>query len=126
MKKNIIAIFSMAALALFVSSCEMEPVLADVESVEIPDVDAMRHMIDGAYVAMSDYRYTGRNMIVAGGVRADNVYANNSSGRFTRWSAMNILSTDADVTDLMRYAYGSRSEERRVGKEGRYGWRADD
>lgn len=107
MKKNIIAIFSMAALALFVSSCEMEPVLADVESVEIPDVDAMRQMIDGAYVAMSDYRYTGRNMIVAGEVRADNVYANNSSGRFTRWSAMNILSTDADVTDLMRYAYGS-------------------
>lgn len=108
MKKNIIAIFSIA-LALFVSSCEMEPVLADVESVEIPDVTAMRQMMDGAYVAMSDYRYSGRNMIVAGEVRADNVYANGSSGRFIRWSAMNILSTDGDVTDLMRYAYGSVS-----------------
>lgn len=106
MKKNIIAIFSMA-LALFVSSCEMEPVLADVESLDIPNLTALEQMIDGAYVTMSDYRYMGRNMIVAGEVRADNVYANNSSNRFTRWSAMNILSTDGDVVDLMRYAYGS-------------------
>lgn len=107
MKKNIIAIFSMA-LVLFMSSCEMEPTLADVQALdEIHNIDALEQMIDGAYVSMSDYRYLGRNMIVAGEVRADNVYANGSSGRFTRWSTMNILNTDADVTDLMRLAYSS-------------------
>lgn len=106
MKKNIIATFGMA-LALFVSSCEMEPVLADAESVEIPNVTSMRQMIDGAYVTMSNYSYMGRNMILTGELRADNVYANNASGRFTRWSSMNLLAEDADATDLMRYAYGS-------------------
>lgn len=106
MKKNLIAIFSMA-LALFMSSCEMEPVLADVEPMAIQNYVALEQMMDGAYVTMSDYRYMGRNMIVAGEVRADNVYANNSSGRFIRWSDMNILPTDGDITDLMRFAYGS-------------------
>lgn len=108
MKKNLIAIFSMA-LALVMSSCEMEPVLADVEPMDIKNIQAMEQLMDGAYVTMSDYRYMGRNMIVAGEVRADNVYANNSSTRFVRWSEMNILSTDGDVTELMQFAYGSVS-----------------
>lgn len=106
MKKNIITLMSLA-LVLFVSSCSLEPTLADNESVEMPNTAAMRQMIDGSYLTMVNYRYMGRNMIVAGEVRADNVFANNSSGRFTRWSSMNILDTDGDVTDLMRYAYGS-------------------
>lgn len=106
MKKNLIAIFSMA-LALFMSSCEMEPVLADVQPMDIKNLVAMEQMIDGSYLTMSDYRYMGRNMIVAGEARADNVYANNSSNRFVRWSSMNILAIDADVVDLMRFAYGS-------------------
>lgn len=108
MKKNLIAIFSMA-LALVMSSCEMEPVLADVQTMDIKNDIAMEQMMDGAYLTMSNYRYMGRNMILAGEARADNVYANNSSNRFVRWSDLNILSTDADTEDLMRYAYGSIS-----------------
>ena len=109
MKKNLIIGLSLV-LAFFVTSCSLEPTIADAEEgMDILDAKSMRQMIDGSYVTMSNYRYHGRNMIIAGEIRADNVHANGNSGRFVRWSNMNILSTDSDVGDLMRYAYSTVS-----------------
>src|SRR5699024_1312204 len=110
MKKNLIIGLSLV-LTFFVISCSLEPTIADAEEgfMETQDTKAMRQMVDGSYVLMSNYRYYGRNMIIAGEIRADNVFANGSSGRFVRWSNMNILNTDSDVGDLMRYAYSTVS-----------------
>lgn len=89
------------------TSCSLEPTIADSLEVEIESEESMRQFIDGAYTTMADYRYLGRNYVIASEVRADNVYSNGNSGRFTMMSAMNLQSTDGDVTDIYKYIYSS-------------------
>lgn len=106
MKKNIILIFGLVLLGL-TSACSLDPTLADRDSVDIPNENTMRQMIDGVYGQMVDYRFLGRNTIIAGEVRADNVFANSNSGRFVSMSSMNLLSTHADVAETFQYGYKS-------------------
>src|SRR5690625_2986395 len=106
MKTNLITILSMV-LVFITTSCSLDPTLADEESVDINNTTQMRQMMDGSYVRMAHYQYWGRNMIIAGEVRADNAFANGNSNRFVRWSAMNYQETDGDVAETMLRAYGA-------------------
>ncbi len=106
MKKNLITILSLA-LVFITTSCSLDPTLADDESVEIRDAENMRQLIDGSYVRMAHYEYLGRNAILAGDLRTDNMFSNGQSNRFVRWSNMNILDTDNQVAEVMRRAYAA-------------------
>lgn len=106
MKKNIILIFGLVLLGLN-SACSLDPTLADRDSVDVPNETTMRQMIDGVYGQMVDYRFLGRNTIIAGEVRADNVFSNGNSNRFVFMSSMNLLSTHADVAETFQYGYKS-------------------
>ncbi|HUH27508.1 RagB/SusD family nutrient uptake outer membrane protein [Gelidibacter sp.] len=81
-------------------SCSMDPELPDVDLAEINTINNLRQFQDGAYQTMVDYRYMGRNQIVAGEVRADNVFANGQTQRFVSWSKMDINPTNGDTEGL--------------------------
>lgn len=81
-------------------SCSMDPELPDVDLAEIKTINNLRQFQDGAYETMVDYRYMGRNQIVAGEVRADNVFANGQTQRFVSWSKMEINPTNGDTEGL--------------------------
>lgn len=103
MKRNII-ILGLALLGL-ASSCSLDPTIADKDNTDISSVDKLRYTIDGSYYAMVDYRFLGRNTIIAGEVRADNTFANGKSNRFPAMSSMDLLPTHADVAEIYMYGY---------------------
>lgn len=110
MKKNIKNKFLLLITGLVLFSCSqeaLEPTLAQANTVEnaIRDVNDLRSLMNGAYNYMSDYRYYGRNLTIIGEVRADNVYANASSGRFITVAEMNLINSTAEANELWRYAY---------------------
>lgn len=106
MKNKIVLIFSF--LLIFIPiSCSLDPVLADEDSTEINTTGDLRHLIDGAYAAMTSSSYYGRNYIIVGEVMADNVYANGNSGRFSEYSKMQLLSTSNYIDGLFRSPYGA-------------------
>lgn len=107
MRKYII--IGLALVMGSLTSCSLDPTLADSHEIDMEDDISMRQFIDGAYNTMARSEYMGRNYIIAGEIRADNVYSNGNSGRFTLMSAMNLQSTDGDVTDIFRYAYATIS-----------------
>ncbi|WP_203293757.1 RagB/SusD family nutrient uptake outer membrane protein [Luteirhabdus pelagi] len=112
MKKRIYIIKTIfvAIASLMISSCSednLEPIIADDIPVAVQTIDDARQYLNGTYALMADYRYWGRNIIIAGEVRADNVYANGNSGRFIQTAQMNLLPQSGTPTDIMRYAYGA-------------------
>lgn len=109
MKKiNYILTTFMIGLLLFSCSKEsLEPTLADTLPPGVFSVEDYRQYVDGGYRIMADYRYWGRNTIITGEVRADNVYANLNSGRFTIIAQMSYNSQTGDVADMMNYIYGT-------------------
>lgn len=101
---------SILILLFLVVGCSLDPEVADnLEAGNQQNVDDLRTLMDGAYFNMEDYRYMGRNYIIAGEIMADNAFANNSSGRFTRFSSMDLLYTDGDVEDMFRRMYATVS-----------------
>lgn len=106
MKKKLIMVMSLMVV-LVTTSCSLDPTIADNTPVTLTDTDNMRQLIDGSYYTISSSSYLGRNMVIAGEIRADNTFANGSSGRFIRWGRMNIQEVDGDVSSLMAVAYGS-------------------
>lgn len=109
MKKIFFIIILVQSFFVF-NSCTkdaLNPTLADQVDTTIRSVDDMTQLLDGSYNYMSDYRYWGRNVIIAGEVRADNVFANGNSGRFVTMGQMNLLPNTGDVADIMNYIYGS-------------------
>ncbi len=87
----------------FLFSCTTDPKIEDADPAEIHTIDNLRQFQDGAYQIMSRYQYWGRNQIVAGEVRADNVYANGRTQRFVSWSKMDINPTNGDTGSLFNY-----------------------
>lgn len=108
MKKNIIKTLAVV-MVLLVSSCSLDPVVADNDTTDVLNEGTMRNMLDGAYNTMVDYRYWGRNMIIAGEVRSDNTFSNSNSNRFPAMSRMDLRPTTGDVIDIFQYAYASVS-----------------
>lgn len=89
------------------TSCEMEPTLADASLMNVESTQSMRELLNGAYSTMGDYRYMGKHFVMAGEVRADNVYSNGNSGRAISFSTMNIGSDNADTQELFTYIYNT-------------------
>lgn len=90
------------------TSCSLDPVIADeVGDLEITTIQDLQSMIDGSYTIMTKRYYWGRNMIVAGEIRADNTYSNGYSQRFPNWSKMNVEVDNRRVKDLFLYAYST-------------------
>lgn len=108
-KYSLIAIMALFTVTLF-NSCSkdsLEPTLADTVAVDIKTAADLRQYVDGAYDRMAAYQYWGRNIIIAGEVRADNTFANLNSGRFITFSQMSYDSQNADVAEIMTFAYGA-------------------
>lgn len=94
-------------LTLIISSCSLDPVIADQGDTHIEDLSDLRTLMDGTYRNMVNYRYWGRNMILAGEVRSDNTFSNGRSNRYPNWSKMDLNDRNARVENLFNYAYAS-------------------
>lgn len=81
-------------------SCSIDPRLEDNEEAQILDAPSMAQFIAGAYRETVDYRYMGRNYIIAGEVRGDNTYANGYSTRFLSTSRMDIQYTNESTFEV--------------------------
>ena len=104
MKKNIIIVLGLALLGL-TSACSLEPTLADRDDTSVATEAKMRQVMNGSYNHMVDYRFFGRNTIIAGEVRSDNMYSTANSNRFPAMSQMNLTPTTGDVDDTFKYGY---------------------
>ena len=109
MKKINLILTTIFAAVLLVSCSKdnLEPTLADTLPPGVYSLEDYRQYVDGSYRIMADYRYWGRNVIITGEVRADNVFANLNSGRFTLIGQMNYNPQTADVSEMMQYIYGT-------------------
>lgn len=92
---------------LVISACSLDPVVKDNIDTDINTIDDIKTFIDGAYAYLKNDKYWGRNMIVVGEVRADNVDVNGNTNRFMEWSRMEILPTEKHTDNLMTYIYSS-------------------
>lgn len=105
------AMYLLPLLVLMVfSSCsddQLNPTLAQDLTVEtsVNKYEDLRLLLNGAYDFASNYRYQGRNAIIFGEVRADNVFANANSGRFIDVAQMKMTVNNGDASDFYRYAY---------------------
>lgn len=95
-------------LLLVLTACSLDPaVRMNVEAGEEENVEDLRQLMDGAYDNMDQSSYMGRDYIIAGEVRADNVFANNTTGRFSDMSKMELQSTSSTVANLYRRMYAT-------------------
>lgn len=100
-------------LLIFIStffSCSedaLDPTLADTVTIEtyIYNESDLRSVLNGAYRAMSQEEYWGRDYIIFGELRADNVWANGNSGRFTAFGDMNYTSENGQVSTAYEWPY---------------------
>lgn len=96
-------------LSSFIFSCteELEPTLADSTTTEtyIFNQTDLRQVVSGAYVYMSGTAYWGRDYIIFGEVRADNVFANNNSGRFVAFGDMSYTPGNGQVFSAYAQPY---------------------
>ena len=109
MKKYLILfIFALSTFIISCSKDDLEPTVAQNKDVEtgISTIDDLQGVLCGAYNRMTQFPYYGRDMIVYGELRSDNMYANGSSGRFLTTAGMNMTTQDAnpDQTWLQIYA----------------------
>lgn len=104
--KSIVAL-PFAFLILTLSSCSLDPIIADQGDTQIQDLSDLRTLMDGSYNLMVNYRYWGRNMIIAGEVRSDNTFSNGKSNRYPNWSKMDLNERNERVENLFNYAYAS-------------------
>ncbi len=95
-------------LFFLLAACSLDPAIKmNVEAGGEESVDELRQLMDGAYDDMGDSDYMGRDFIMAGEVRADNVFANNATGRFSDLSKMDLQSTNGTVSNLFRRIYAT-------------------
>lgn len=86
----------------------MDPAVdQNIEAGQQDSEQDLRSLMDGAYSSMEEHYYMGRNFIIAGEVRADNVFANGNSGRFQDMSKMNFTERDNDPNDMFQRMYAT-------------------
>jgi hypothetical protein len=94
---------------IFISCSEeaLEPTLADTVTIEtyIYNENDLRAVLSGAYRAMAEDQYWGRDYIIFGELRADNVFANGNSGRFTTFGDMNYTPENGQVSTAYEWPY---------------------
>lgn len=107
MNKLIIYVVALMGLLSF-QSCDD---FLDVEphglgSPEIKDELDARAAITGAYDALQDYRYYGRNFVVFGDAMTENVQLSpTNSNRFVTEANWNWTKSDADIRDFWNKSY---------------------
>jgi len=105
MKKSLIIL----AFSSLFFSCEeeLEPTLADTTTTEtyIFNQTDLRQVVSGAYKYIGNTAYWGRDYIIFGEVRADNVFANNNSGRFVAFGDMSYTPGNGQVRDAYLEPY---------------------
>lgn len=102
--------FNISFLMAFfiVTACSLDPaVKQNIEAGSEDSVDDLVELMDGAYSSMEDPGYMGRNFVLAGEIRADNVFANNRTGRWTEMSKMEVQYTNANAAELYRRTYAT-------------------
>lgn len=86
---------------IFLNSCadsDLEPTLStNKNSTEIKTLSDLKGLLKGGLDRMTSETYYGRNVIVFGDVRSDNVYANGKSGRFLTSASMDMTNSNADA-----------------------------
>ncbi len=110
MKRFFIEIVSFLCI-LFMIGCSTNPTVLDQDFLEIKEENDLEAMINGAYSDMVDWRFMGREDILIGEVRADNVYSNSRTGRYGSMSKMTVeyvrTDTDDDVGWFYQYLYST-------------------
>lgn len=105
--KRYLTIYTML-IFLIMTSCSLDPAVEqNVEAGQEESIDDLVTLIDGAYESMEDPGYMGRDMVLAGEIRADNVFANNRTGRWTDMSKMEVQYTNSNVSELFRRIYAT-------------------
>jgi hypothetical protein len=97
-------IFSVSILSC---SDELDPTLADSTTTEtyIFNATDLRQVVSGAYTYMGQSAYWGRDYIIFGELRADNVFANNNSGRFVSFGDMSYTPGNGQVLSAYERPY---------------------
>lgn len=102
-------IFLYIVFSVFFISCseDLEPTLADSTSTEtyIFNTTDLRQVVSGAYTYMGQSAYWGRDYIIFGELRADNVFANNNSGRFVAFGDMSYTPGNGQVFSAYERPY---------------------
>lgn len=103
-------ILSLAILLVTLISCSLDPaVVNNLEAGQEETDGDLITLMDGAYSSMEESEYMGRNYILAGEIRADNVFANNSTGRWSQMSKMQVQYTNSNSGDMFRRIYSTVS-----------------
>ena len=100
--KNVL--FLLAIVVLSLNSCttdDLEPTLAQQKSVEgsIVDVSNLYGVLKGALNRMTNSGYWGREIIATNEVRADNIFSNGNSGRYTTQGAFDYNENSGGIWD---------------------------
>lgn len=109
MKKIIYSIIAILLFGGIFTSCSdeaLEPTLTIEGDINnISTLSDMQGIIYSVYDRMTQTSYYGRDFIIYGEVRADNCWANGSSGRFLPPAQMSMLTTDGYATGTWQDIY---------------------
>lgn len=106
MKNYKIKILFVGIFLLTALSCTHDPIVKDLQEIDLTDKQDVLGMINGVYSDMADYRYWGRNVLIVGEVRADNIFSNGNSGRFPKTSAMQVpVASEPNEGNESNYQY---------------------
>lgn len=104
--KNIFYIL-ICVLLFSCNTDDLEPTLSQAKDTEtsVKTLEDLSALSVGMYNRITNKFYYGRDYIVYGDVRSDNVFANSNSGRFIRPGQFDIIATDAYPTNTWEQMY---------------------
>lgn len=108
--KNIKILAIGAVLTMGMASCGEDYFDVDMDQNKTSETafssakDVKNGMI-GAYYALGNYRFYGRNVVAIGDMASDIAKADASSGHFVMLNTYQVTDTDGDLTDTWNYGY---------------------
>jgi tetratricopeptide (TPR) repeat protein len=108
--KNIKILAIGAVLTMGLASCGDDYFDVDMEQNKTSETaftsakDVKNGMI-GAYYALGNYRFYGRNVVAIGDMASDIAKADASSGHFVMFNTYQVTETDGDLEDTWNYGY---------------------
>lgn len=108
--KNIKILAIGAVLTMGLASCGDDYFDVDMDQNKTSETafssakDVKNGMI-GAYYALGNYRFYGRNVVAIGDMASDIAKADASSGHFVMLNTYQVTDTDGDLTDTWNYGY---------------------
>jgi len=109
MKRKIIFSLLFIASAFVMFSCtedSLEPTLTQNKDLDqVKNMEDLNGLVNGMYNRMTDVAYYGRDILLYGDVRSDNMYSSGNSGRIITPASMDMATTDAHTTDTWAAIY---------------------